>query len=60
MANFLTMLAFSFKNQKPADLLCDAALRIGAAQILFLDTPAFAAVKETVDVLRMHPSVKVS
>ena len=30
-----------------------ACLRLGAAQLLFLDTPAHAAVKETVDVFKM-------
>jgi 16S rRNA (cytosine967-C5)-methyltransferase len=32
--------------------IVQACLRIGAAQLLFLDTPAFAAVKETIDVLK--------
>lgn len=33
-----------------------ATLRAGVAQLLFLHTPPFAAVKETVQVLRMYPS----
>jgi len=32
--------------------LLQACLRVGTAQLLFLDTPAFAAVKETIDVLK--------
>ncbi len=32
--------------------LVQSCLRIGTVQLLFLDTPAFAAVKETVDVLK--------
>lgn len=42
------------------DALVHAALRIGAAQLLILDTPAHAALKETVDVLRMDPQINVS
>ena len=41
-------------------MLTEAALRIGAAQILFLDVPVYAAVSETVESLRMHPKIKVS
>jgi transcription termination factor NusB len=48
-----------FQNS-PTDLLCEATLRIGAAQLLFLDVPPYAAVQETVEVLRMHPKIKVS
>jgi 16S rRNA (cytosine967-C5)-methyltransferase len=32
--------------------ILQACLRVGAAQLLFLETPAFAAVKETIDVLK--------
>ncbi|OEU17535.1 S-adenosyl-L-methionine-dependent methyltransferase [Fragilariopsis cylindrus CCMP1102] len=50
------------KNTKirPHDILCEAALRIGATQILFLDVPTYAAVSETVEALKNHPKVKVS
>jgi len=50
------------KTSKPrlSDILANAALRIGATQILFLDTPIYAAVSETVESLRMHPKIKVS
>jgi 16S rRNA (cytosine967-C5)-methyltransferase len=34
--------------------LAQATLRAGAAQLLFLKTPTFAVVKETVEVLRIH------
>ena len=40
--------------------LCEATLRIGAAQLLFLDTPPYAVLSETVEVLRMHPKIKVA
>jgi 16S rRNA (cytosine967-C5)-methyltransferase len=47
-------------NNKPnryrmnvVDLFVQAVLRIGAVQILFLHTPSHAAVKETVDTLRI-------
>ena len=43
-----------------SDILADAALRIGATQILFMDTPVYAAVSETVESLRMHPKINVS
>jgi transcription termination factor NusB len=46
------------KNRSP-DMLCQAALRIGAAQLLFLETPSYAVIKETVDVLRKSPTIKV-
>lgn len=42
-----------------SDVLCQSVLRIGAAQLLFLDVPIYAAVKEMVDVLRSHPKVQV-
>jgi 16S rRNA (cytosine967-C5)-methyltransferase len=42
------------------DQLVQAVLRLGAAQILFLDVPAHAAVKETVDVLRMPCGINKS
>lgn len=48
------------KKPRLSNLLADAALRIGATQILFLDTPVYAAVSETVESLRMHPKIKVS
>lgn len=32
--------------------ILQACLRVGVAQILFLDTPSFAAVKETIDILK--------
>jgi len=49
-------------NKKPrlSDLLTEAALRIGATQLLFMDTPVYAAVSETVESLRMHPKITVS
>jgi len=50
----------SSKKTRPSDALCDAALRIGASQLLFLETPTYAAVSETVEILRMHPKIKVS
>lgn len=46
-------------QQRIDDQLVDAALRLGIAQILFLDVAMHAAVKETVDILRSTPSVKV-
>lgn len=48
------------QKQKAVDRLCQAALRIGVAQLLFLDVAKHAALKETVEVLRMHPKIKVS
>ena len=38
--------------------ILQATLRVGVAQLLFLQTPPFAAIKETVEVLRMkiHPT----
>lgn len=47
------------KNYK-ADQFVEAVLRIGATQLLFLNTPAHAAVKETVDVLRLSKDIKVT
>jgi transcription termination factor NusB len=41
-------------------MLCQATLRIGAAQLLYLDTPSYAVLKETVEVLKMHPKIKVA
>ena len=46
-------------RKKKDDLLVDATLRLGIAQMLFLDVPLHAAVKETVDILRSTPSIKV-
>ena len=48
------------RQQKSSDILCEAALQIGVIQILFLDVPQYAAVDETVEVLRLHPKIKVS
>ena len=48
------------RRKKIEDLWVDASLRIGIAQLLFLDVPPHAAVKETVDILRSIPSIKVS
>jgi NusB family len=36
-----------------------ASLRIGVAQLLFLETKPHAAVKETVDVLRMNSRINI-
>jgi 16S rRNA (cytosine967-C5)-methyltransferase len=47
------------KRKKVDDLWVDASLRLGIAQLLFLDVPPHAAVKETVDILRSIPSIKV-
>jgi 16S rRNA (cytosine967-C5)-methyltransferase len=41
------------------DLYVQAVLRVGAVQLLFLGVPPHAAVKETVDVLRLDRSIKV-
>jgi hypothetical protein len=47
-------------KNRPVDKLVEATLRIGAAQLLFLsDVPPYAVLKETVDVLRMHPKITV-
>jgi len=40
------------KKKKVEDLWVDATLRLGAAQLLFMDVPHYAAVKETIEVLR--------
>mmetsp|Transcript_10292 Transcript_10292/g.21835 ORF Transcript_10292/g.21835 Transcript_10292/m.21835 type:complete len:544 (+) Transcript_10292:108-1739(+) len=50
------------KTSKPrlSDILAEAALRIGAAQMLFMDVPKYAAVSDTVESLRMHPKIKVA
>jgi 16S rRNA (cytosine967-C5)-methyltransferase len=45
---------------RQSDVLCQAVLRVGAAQLLFMDVPHYAAVSETVEVLRQHPRIKVS
>jgi 16S rRNA (cytosine967-C5)-methyltransferase len=49
------------KNQRMGriDLFVQAVLRVGAVQLLFVGVPPHAAVKETVDVLRMDPAIKV-
>ncbi|VEU42801.1 unnamed protein product [Pseudo-nitzschia multistriata] len=49
------------KNSKPrlSEILVEAALRIGAAQLLFMDVPKYAAIYETVESLRLHPKIKV-
>lgn len=39
--------------------LCMATMRVATAQILFLDIPEYAILKESVDVLRKHPTVAV-
>jgi hypothetical protein len=52
------VLLFSLQKRK-VDSFIQATLRMGAAQMLFLDTPSHAAVKETVDLLRMDPQMKV-
>lgn len=41
------------RRRTKEEYLIQTVLAVGAAQLLFLDTPAHAAVKETVDVLRM-------
>lgn len=41
------------KKSKHASLV-QACLRLGAAQLLFLDSPSHAAIKETVDILKMR------
>ena len=43
-----------------AERLCEATLRIGAAQLLFMDTPPYAVLSETVEVLRMHPRIRIA
>lgn len=41
------------------DLYVEACLRIGAAQLLFLDVPPYAVLKETIDILRLDSKIKV-
>lgn len=48
------------KKDRLSDKLCLCCIRLGAAQLLFLDTPPHAALQETVEVLRMHDRIKVS
>lgn len=50
----------SIKRKQKSDALVEACLRLGACQILFAEVPSYAAVKETVEVLRMIPFIKVS
>lgn len=49
------------QGNKPSrvDEYIENVLRIGATQIMFLGTSSYAAVKETVDVLRCHPKLRV-
>jgi len=46
----------SRKTKNKYSIMVQAALRIGVAQILFMDIPGFAAVKETVEVLKKSQS----
>jgi transcription termination factor NusB len=46
-------------QSRPQDMLVQACLRVGVAQLLFMDVPEYAVLKETVDVLRMHQSIHV-
>jgi 16S rRNA (cytosine967-C5)-methyltransferase len=48
------------RHTAKADLFVESVLRVGAAQLLFLNTSEYAAVKETVDVLRMSKDVKIA
>lgn len=41
------------------DQLVQATLRVGTAQLLFLDVPSHAAIKESIDVLRMDKDIRV-
>ena len=52
--------AKSITKPRLSEILTDAALRIGATQILFMDVDVYAAVFETVESLRMHPKINVS
>mmetsp|Transcript_23980 Transcript_23980/g.36284 ORF Transcript_23980/g.36284 Transcript_23980/m.36284 type:complete len:534 (+) Transcript_23980:109-1710(+) len=45
----------SHDKKKREDMWIDAVLRLGAAQLLFLDVPHHAAVKETIEILRSIP-----
>ena len=47
------------KRLRRDDLYVQACLRVGAAQLLFLDVAPHAAVKETIDVLRQDRTIKV-
>jgi 16S rRNA (cytosine967-C5)-methyltransferase len=49
----------SKKKSHRVDLLIEAVLRLGAVQLLFLDVPPHADVKETVDLLRMDSKLVV-
>jgi len=44
------------KKRNKYSMIVQATLRIGAAQILFMDVPEFAAVKETVELLKNSES----
>jgi transcription termination factor NusB len=46
-------------RRRKDDTYVQACLRIGAAQLLFTDTPVYAAVKETIDALRQDDNIKV-
>jgi 16S rRNA (cytosine967-C5)-methyltransferase len=48
------------RHTTKADLFVKSVLRVGAAQLLFLNTSEHAAVKETVDVLRMSKDLKIA
>jgi 16S rRNA (cytosine967-C5)-methyltransferase len=50
----------SRRGRRKDEALVDATLRLGVAQILFLDVPSHAAVKETIDILRSIPSIPIS
>jgi 16S rRNA (cytosine967-C5)-methyltransferase len=47
------------KRTNTVDTFVNAVLRIGAVQILFLNTPSHAAVKETVDTLRLSKDIHI-
>ena len=47
------------KRVNAVDRFIQAVLRIGAVQLLFLGTPSHAAVKETVDLLRMPKNLHI-
>jgi 16S rRNA (cytosine967-C5)-methyltransferase len=47
-------------GRRKGEALVDATLRLGVAQILFLEVPPHAAVKETIDILRSVPSIPIS
>ena len=50
--NILSRCCSTYPPKGKQGAIVQACLRIGTAQLLFLDTPAFAAVKETIDVLK--------